>query len=268
MPLFYPNMASKPNARSAGPAVVTLLSDFGLADAYVAAMKAAILRTCPWARLIDVTHLIPPGDILAGSFALERAVAAFEPGSVHLAVVDPGVGTSRRILVCEIAGRWVVCPDNGLITWAWRRMRPVRARALRVFPKIASPTFHGRDIMGPMAGAIAAGESLAAVTRPIKNPVLLNVAPARRPAKSGQIIHIDRFGNATTNIPADALPHRSPAVIVDGKKLGKLRRTYGDVRSGVPLALVGSANLLEIAVRNGSAAVELGLRIGMTVNIA
>src|SRR5580698_6149457 len=101
--------------------IVTLTSDFGLADSYVAEMKAAILRQAPAAVMVDVTHQIAPGDILGGSICLERAIAGFPKGSIHLAVVDPGVGGSRRILVVDIAGQKVICPDNGLITWAWRR---------------------------------------------------------------------------------------------------------------------------------------------------
>src|ERR1700691_2024494 len=116
MPVFYPNMSHKPNA--AHP-IVTLTTDFGLSDAYVAAMKAAILRQSPHAVLVDVTHNVPPQDVLCGSISLERAVDGFGPGAVHLAVVDPGVGTNRRILLVEIHGSTVVCPDNGLITWTW-----------------------------------------------------------------------------------------------------------------------------------------------------
>ena len=109
-----------PTAATVRP-IVTLTSDFGTVDFYVAAMKAALLRTCPDARLIDVTHGVPRHDILCGSITLERAVDGFPPGTVHLAVVDPGVGTARRILVTRVKEQTVVCPDNGLVTWAWRR---------------------------------------------------------------------------------------------------------------------------------------------------
>ena len=117
-------MPTKPNTpRTPGP-IVTLSTDFGLADAYVAAMKAAIFRHAPHARLIDVSHEIPPQDVLFGSIVLERALDAFDPGTIHLAVVDPGVGTPRKILLIEIHRQWVVCPDNGLITWGWRWWGP------------------------------------------------------------------------------------------------------------------------------------------------
>ncbi len=203
MPVFYPNMSHKPNP--AHP-IVTLTTDFGLSDAYVAAMKAAILRHAPHAVLVDVTHNIPPQDVLCGSISLERAVDGFGPGTVHLAVVDPGVGTSRRILLVEIHGSTVVCPDNGLITWTWRRLGPGRVSELIWRPRNKiSDTFHGRDIMGPVAGMLASGKEPAELARPIDDPILLDVAPAPRPAKSGRIIHIDHFGNATTNIPRDSL---------------------------------------------------------------
>jgi len=131
--------------------IVTLLSDFGTRDAYVASMKAAVLKACPDARLIDITHHVPRHDVQCGSITLERAIDGFPAGSVHLAVVDPGVGTDRRILVVEIANQRVICPDNGLITWAWRRHPGGRAYELTWRPAKHSSTFHGRDIMAPAA---------------------------------------------------------------------------------------------------------------------
>jgi hypothetical protein len=196
-------MSAKPNARIP---IITLTSDFGLSDSYVAAMKAAILHRLPGAALIDVTHQVPPQDILAGSIALERAIDACGPGAVHLAVVDPGVGTRRRILVVQIRDQYVVCPDNGLITWPRRRLGKARAFKLIWRPGRSSRTFHGRDIMAPAAAMLAAGRRLHEIARPIDDPILLNIHPARRPARTGRIIYIDHFGSATTNIPAASLP--------------------------------------------------------------
>src|SRR5687767_2870099 len=142
-----------------GRPIVTLTSDFGTVDFYAAAMKAVLLRACPEARLIDVTHGVPRHDILCGAITLERAVDGFPPGTTHLAVVDPGVGTGRHLLVAEIKGQRVVCPDNGLITWAWRRHGAGEARAWQLTwrpQRTASDTFHGRDIMAPAAGMLAA----------------------------------------------------------------------------------------------------------------
>lgn len=254
-------MSAKPNPRAP---IVTLTSDFGLSDAYVAAMKAAILLRLPQAVLIDVTHQVPPQDIVAGAIVLERAIDAFGPGTVHLAVVDPGVGTRRRILVVRIRRQFVVCPDNGLITWAWRRLSKGRALNLTWRPKRASSTFHGRDIIAPAAAMLAAGRPVHEIARPIDNPLLLDIHPLRRPARRGRIIHIDHFGNATTNISKAALA--GAAVKVGGRKL-RLQRTYMDVQHGAPIALIGSAELLEIAVRNGSAAKLLSLHVGDSVEI-
>src|SRR3954462_851526 len=149
-----------PPADAAAPArarpIVTLTSDFGTVDFYVAAMKAALLRTCPDARLIDVTHGVPRHDILCGSITLERAVDGFPPGTVHLAIVDPGVGTERRAIVVQINRQCVVCPDNGLITWSWRRHGNGRLYEIAWRPaKPASSTFHGRDIFAPVAAKLA-----------------------------------------------------------------------------------------------------------------
>jgi S-adenosylmethionine hydrolase len=256
------NVASRP--------IVTLTSDFGLSDAYVAQMKARILRECPDVRLIDVTHNVPPQDVLCGSISLERAVDGFPPGTIHLAVVDPGVGTDRRLLLVKINGQIVVCPDNGLITWTWRSHPPGNAHEITWRPTKFSATFHGRDVLAPVCGRIACGEPIARFARPIHDPMLLDLAPANNDAKRGQIIHVDHFGNATTNIAVDDVRGRnSPrAIRVKGRAVGKIRKTYWDVAPGKPLALIGSSGLLEIAVRDGSAARELKLKVGDEVVIS
>ena len=252
-----------------GRPIVTLTSDFGTSDFYAAAMKAVLLRACPEARLIDVTHAVPRHDILCGSITLERAVDGFPPGTTHLAVVDPGVGTDRRLIVAEINHQRVVCPDNGLITWAWRRHGGGRAYELKWRPeRLPSHTFHGRDIMAPVAGMLAAGARMESLSLPIKNLVLLHVSPTDGTAGAARIIHVDAFGNATTDLSHELLGERRlKAVRVKGRDLGRLRRTYWDVAPGKPLALIGSSGLLEIAVRDGSAAEDLGLRVGDEVNV-
>src|SRR5689334_10808206 len=169
--------------------LITLTTDFGLADAYVATMKAALLREAPDARLIDVTHQVPRHDVLCGSITLARAIDGFPPGTLHLAVIDPGVGTDRRIVVAEINRQIVLAPDNGLITWSWRTYLDSRAYELTWRPKKASNVFHGRDIMAPAIGMIARGARLDQLTRPIDDPILLDIAPAPREEKQGQIIH-------------------------------------------------------------------------------
>jgi len=260
-----PVAAAQPqDAPYRGRPIVTLTTDFGTVDFYVAAMKAVLLRTCPEARLIDVTHGVPRHDILCGSITLERAVDGFPPGTVHLAVVDPGVGSDRRLLVAEINGQRVVCPDNGLITWSWRRRGGGRAFELMWRPKREpSHTFHGRDIMAPVAGMLAAGATLSDVARPVDDPVLLEVTPTDGRQGVARVIHIDAFGNATTDLSHELLGERRlKGVRFKGRDLGRPRRTYWDVAPGKPLALIGSSGLLEIAVRDGSAATELGVKVG------
>jgi S-adenosyl-L-methionine hydrolase (adenosine-forming) len=260
--------AAPVSPRVANRPIVTLTTDFGLRDHYVAAMKAVLIRECPAARLIDVTHSVPRHDILCASITLERAIDGFPKNTVHLAVVDPGVGTDRRLVISRIKEQYVVSPDNGLITWAWRvhcsaSAKPQAGEIARLFFKHASSTFHGRDILSPIAGMLARGVPMSDLSRPIDDPVLLdNLAPASDDAR-GTIIHIDHFGNATTNIRQDALREK-PAVNVrvNRRTIGKVRRTYWDVAPGKPLALIGSSGLLEIAVRDGSAHDDLKVRVG------
>jgi S-adenosylmethionine hydrolase len=241
--------------------IVTLTTDFGLADSYVAAMKAALVARCPQARMIDVTHGIPAQDILCGSITLERAVDGFPERTVHLAVVDPGVGTARRLIIAQARGQSIVCPDNGLITWTARLHGLESTHEITWRGENTSATFHGRDILAPVAGMLACGVAIERLARPIDNPILLDLAPAEAPR--GRIIHIDHFGNATTNIRQSLLKAQpSASVKVRRRTIGKLKRTYWDVAPGKPLALIGSSGLLEIAVRDGSARDDLKLHVG------
>jgi S-adenosylmethionine hydrolase len=252
--------------------IITLTTDFGLSDSYVAEMKAVILVQRRDALLVDVTHLVPPQDILYGSIMLERAVANFPLDTLHLVVVDPGVGTTRRLLVARLNNQTVLCPDNGLITWPWRRFGAGNVFEITWRPSHVSSTFHGRDILGPAAGLLASGTPISDLASPIENPVLLDIHLAPPNAKSAEIIHIDHFGNAMTNIPRELLqsishPSAQFRIIIGQSNLGAIRQTYHDVATGQPLALIGSAGLLEIAVRDGSAAHVLNLRVGDIVSI-
>ena len=253
--------------------IVAFTTDFGAADGYVAAMKAAVLvhagttSATDRLHLIDVSHAVPPQDVLRGSVVLERAVADLPPGTIHVAVVDPGVGTDRRLLAVTCRRQTILCPDNGLITWSWRRHGGLaREIVWRPAGGAASATFHGRDILAPVAGILAAGRSPGSLTRTISSPLLLDLHPAEPGAERGTVIAFDHYGNAITNVPTEVLP-AGASVRVGRRAIGPVRRTYGEVPIGRPLALVGSAGLLEIAVRNGSARASLSLKVGDEVRL-
>ncbi|MBV8782082.1 MAG: SAM-dependent chlorinase/fluorinase [Phycisphaerae bacterium] len=240
--------------------ILTFLSDFGMRDSYVAEMKAAALRIVPRATVIDITHEIAPQDVVAASVILGRAIDAFPRGTIHVAVVDPGVGTDRRILAVQIAGQIVLCPDNGLITWPWRTHLGVKAHAVHWHPRSRhGMTFDGRDRFAPVAAMLCKGQPLSKLARPIDDPLLLDIAPTE--SNAGTIIHIDHFGNATTNFRADHIPPNA-TVMIRRRLLGPIRKTYADVPIGQPLALIGSAGLLEIAIRNRSAGHRLRVKVG------
>ena len=241
--------------------IITLLSDFGTADGYVAEVKGTILSRAPEAVIVDVAHDLPAHDIEAGRLALARYWRKFPGGTVHFAVVDPGVGSARRPLAVESDGRFLVGPDNGLLSPA---LLLAGAKAVELpVPSGAAPTFHGRDVFAPAAALLAAGSPLDALGVPATDPEIRRTREARRVADGaieGVVITVDRFGNAVTNL----LAAHGGVVEVGTLRLPVLR-TYADVAPGTPLALVGSSGLIEIAVRDGNAAVLLGLGRDATV---
>ncbi len=256
------------------PARVVLLTDFGTADGYAAAVAAVVVAAAPGVLIDQATHAIPPGDILAGALALSRYAGLYPAGTVHLAVVDPGVGSARRALVATIDGRHYVAPDNGLLTFVLRGA--TSARLVAMSPTThddAAPTFHGRDIFAPVAARLARGEPVDALGSVVHDPVLLRLP---EPARSsgvirGEVLHVDRFGSLISNIPAvwlrDVRNADGGLVAVEGLTVGPIRRTYADVSSGQPLALIGSLELLEVAVRDGHAADRFGIGRGASVTV-
>jgi len=243
------------------PTLITLLTDFGTADGYVAEMKGVLLTLAPGATIVDVAHDVSPQDVECGRLALARYWRRFPAGTVHVAVVDPGVGSGRAALAVASDDRFLVGPDNGLLSPALL-LRGARAVALAV-PPAAAPTFHGRDVFAPAAAALASGAALDALGAPHAAPVVRRTSEPRRLADGGiegEVITIDRFGNAVTN----CLGLRGGSIEVGGASL-PLRRTYADTPSGAPTALVGSSGLIEIAVRDGNAARQLGLARGARV---
>lgn len=245
------------------PAVVTLLTDFGDADAYVGAMKGVLLGLAPGVRWIDLTHRIPPQDLHAAAYVLESAVGGVPADVVHLVVVDPGVGTPRRAVAVRTPRGRFVAPDNGVLTPVLEE--GVEEAVSLPWPPDASATFHGRDVFAPAAARLARGDAMAALGDPVEGDLVrLPEYRARRISGgvAGRVLHVDRFGNAISSIRRDELPEGTLEVEAAGRAVGPLRRTYGDVAVGEALALVGSAGHVEVAVRNGGAAAALGLRSG------
>jgi len=240
--------------------IVTFTTDFGTSDAYVAEMKAMVLREARRATLVDVTHQIAGQDVVSGAYVLERAVRAFPEGTIHVCVVDPGVGSDRKLLIANVNEQIILAPDNGLITWAYERFSDVSTHELLWRPtQEPSATFHGRDILAPVAGLIAAGNFDFEHTRRLDRPVLLDHRIATSLAEA-RVIYIDRFGNAITNVPPTLLNNHTYV-----SDIGPIRKTFSEVEIGDPLALVGSSGLLEIAVRNQNAASQLDLVVGSVI---
>lgn len=255
--------------------LITLTTDFGTRDPYVASMKGVIATICPAAQVVDLTHEIAPQSILEGALFAAAACPCFPKDTVHVLVVDPGVGAENpdgpvRLPIAVLAGgQCFVCPNNGLLTLVTRTYPFDEARAIsnpRFMGDRISPTFHGRDVFAPAAARLAGGAPFADVGERLERLVELAIPrPALSPkgGMTGEVIHIDRFGNAVTNIHASAVgagPIRevqAASLIVRGPM-----KTYGDVDPGQPLALFGSSGYLEIAVNRGNAAAEFGMRRG------
>ncbi|MDR7418784.1 MAG: SAM-dependent chlorinase/fluorinase [Armatimonadota bacterium] len=254
---------------------MSLLTDFGAASPYPAEMRAVLRARCR-ATLVDITHDVPAHDVAFGAHMLATAAPAFPAGTVHLAVVDPGVGTVRRPLVVTAGGHVFVGPDNGLLMVAARALGSPAVFVLdvdRFARRPLSATFHGRDLFAPAAAAIAEGLPPARTGTPLATPVELEVKPAEQAAGvvRGRVLYCDAFGNAVTNIPGTwlrALPGTVRLHGPAGDVLVRQVRAYGEGRPGEPLVLVGSSGTLEIAINTARAADVLGLTAGQEITIA
>ena len=251
---------------------VTLLTDFGTRDGFVGAVKGVLASLAPDASVDDVAHDVPRGDVRAAARTLARYWMHYPAGTVHVVVVDPGVGTARRGLACRSSERFLVGPDNGVLTPAL--LTGTNARCVRIDETVdvteaasIAPTFHGRDVFAPVAAALARGGDLDSIGTPMEDPKLLTqpLPTHSDGAVEGEVVGVDRFGNLATNLRGDwARP--GDVVEVAGRRL-ELERTYGDVDSGAVLAVVDSEGRIEIAVRDGSAQRALGLGEGAVVRL-
>ncbi len=251
------------------PPPVVLLTDFGTADGYVAALKGVLATRAPGVPLVDATHDVPRGDPGAGARALGRFWRLFPSGTVFLCVVDPGVGTPRRPIAVRADGRLGVGPDNGLLG-PMLEAPDARCVVLRGQdpPGVPSATFHGRDVFAPAAAHLAAGGPFEALGEPVLDPVPGPGVPEARgePGRAqGVVTGVDRFGNLATNVPGSWL--RGAAWVEIGRRRVPVARTYGDVAPGEGLALVGSDGYVEVAVRDGSAAADFSASVGTRVGV-
>ena len=272
-----------PPGSSDAPSIITLTTDFGLADAYVAQMKGVILSISPDARIVDITHEIRPQQIQQAAFLTQTAWPAFPQGTIHMAIVDPGVGTDRRALLLQTDQGWYLGPDNGVLSAALAdearpatmSVIPVRdpLRAFELSNKAymrqpTSATFHGRDVFAPAAAHLSAGLNLAEFGGALTE---LTALPPFRAAcgedgtMTGQVVHVDRYGNVITDIRSDDLPGGSFSLEVAGRSIPGPYRTFADLE-GIG-AIVGSSQYLGIAAPGGNAAEMLEIDIGTVVRL-
>jgi S-adenosyl-L-methionine hydrolase (adenosine-forming) len=247
--------------------IITLTTDFGTADGYVGVMKGVILGIAPAVQLVDLSHGIAAQDVRGAEYVLGRAAAFFPAGTVHLAVVDPGVGSRRRPLLIRTPQAIYVGPDNGLFTFALDEAGAAVFELDRPefwLPNI-SRTFHGRDIFAPAAAHAARGAAPHALGSPISDPVRLPAVAPQQCADgsvTGRVVHVDHFGNLITDIPGGWVGEGRWCIEIADRRISRFGTTYADATAGALLILVGSAGTLEVAVREGNASVLLGVGVG------
>jgi len=255
-----------------GAALITLTTDFGLADPWVGIMKGVIATRAPGTPVVDVSHGIPPQDVVAGALVLRHALPWFPRRSIHVAVVDPGVGSERRALCVEIDTALLVGPDNGLLSLV---APPATVRRIvelteeRFFLTPRSRTFHGRDVFAPVAAALATGTDPRALG-PERDDLVRLALP--EPVRQGtrvlaQVIYVDRFGNLVTNVVGDTFSQDRVSITIAGARIRGVAASYAAVARGTLLAVVNSWNLLEIAVRDGSAQEHLSAGTGAALTL-
>jgi hypothetical protein len=254
---------------------ITLLTDFGLQDGYPGVMKGVIWGIAPEAQIADLTHFIHPHNVLEGALVLGRAAPYFPAGTIHTAVVDPGVGTQRRPIAAWLGNFYFVGPDNGLCSVLLERAQEWGEKVQIIhldrprywLPEISS-VFHGRDIFAPVAAHLANGVALAELGTPLNDPVYLHL-PVPQPLDhgwQGEIINIDSFGNLSTNLERKHIPEPGKVnVLIAGEKINGLVRTFGDGQPGELVAIMDSSEHLSICLVNGNASQRLQSRVGDAV---
>ena len=262
--------------------VITLTTDFGLADAYAGTMKGVILGICPGAAIVDISHQIPPQGVRQAAYVLSTAAAHFPKGTIHLVVVDPGVGSERQPIAAQSARACYVAPDNGVLDLALaqdpaRKAVRIRVAGSRFVRPEISATFHGRDIFAPVAAHLACGASLDEVGDEVPTTGLVALPRMQPPAVAGgdwvgEVLHVDRFGNLITNLHYASgkhpMPNPSLSLQVGRAGISGLSRTFADVAPGELVAYVGSSGYLEIAERDGHAAGRLAVGVGAPVRVS
>jgi len=250
--------------------ILTLTSDFGLTDHYVAAMKGVILTICPQARIVDVSHGVRPFEIAEGAYLIAQAYPCFPRKTVHVVVVDPGVGTSRRPILLEAAGQYFVGPDNGVLSMIYSREKH-KVRLIsndRYFRKPVSRTFHGRDIFSPVAAHLAAGVPPSRMGKLIQDYLRPSFEKPQRTGKrtwTGRILRIDRFGNIVTNFHESEfleLDRKNFSLAIGPRQVGVMAHNYAECGPGELFLVVGSSGYLEVSVSQGSAAKAIGCETG------
>lgn len=255
--------------------IITLTSDFGYKDHYVSAMKAVILGIVPYVRFIDISHDIAPQDIMAGAWVIKNSAFLYPPGTVHLAVIDPGVGTGRKPIIAKIKDQFFVGPDNGLFSLAAGdgKYKVYELANTEYRHTTSSETFHGRDIFAPAAAYAASGIELAKFGPPIGELTTYRWAKPISDAEGvqGWVVHIDHYGNLITNIPvsmtADLKDKQDFKIYVGNTILKSIVKTFAEVPDGDPAALIGSSGVLEIVINKGNAAQMMSVIKGAPVSI-
>lgn len=253
--------------------IITLTTDFGVSDAFVGVVKGVILTINPKVTLVDITHGIPQGDLDAAAFAVDQAYSYYPPGTIHVIIVDPGVGTKRRILNVHAGEHYFIAPDNAVLKYVFNRYPDAQVVSItndNYFLPETSQTFHGRDIFAPVAAHLSLGVDMKEFGESIVDYLKGDITLPQKTENlvRGQIVYIDHFGNCISNISKDDFePERLQEINIKHFQFERLSRSYAEHHVAEPLAIISSHDYLEIAVRDGNAAKFLNIRKGESIEV-